>query len=78
MWGLFHDPPIHFKPDQAPEILAPSQVVEAGYASCSGLAIFLASACRAVGVPARVAGARAWVCYWRGAWAWQAAGAGRL
>lgn len=54
---MFADPPIHFKPDLAPEIMSPSQVIRAGHASCSGLSIFLASACRAVGVPARVAGA---------------------
>ncbi len=57
VWGLFHDPPIFFKPDQTPEIMAPGQVIAAGYASCTGLSIFLASACRAVGIPARVAGA---------------------
>lgn len=32
------------------------QVIAAGYASCTGLAIFLVNACRAVGIPARVAG----------------------
>lgn len=26
VWGLLHSPPIYFKPDQAPEIMAPSQV----------------------------------------------------
>lgn len=50
IWG------IHFKADQAPEILSPSQTIKAGYASCSGLSIFLVNACRAVGIPARVAG----------------------
>jgi hypothetical protein len=50
IWG------IHFKSDQAPEILSPSQVIKAGYGSCSALSIFLVNACRAVGIPARVAG----------------------
>jgi hypothetical protein len=58
VWGIFHDPPIFFKPDQTPEIMSPSQVIAKGYASCTGLSIFLASACRSVGVPARVAGAQ--------------------
>ncbi|KAI8476013.1 MAG: hypothetical protein J3K34DRAFT_402677 [Monoraphidium minutum] len=61
VWALFADPPIHFVADQAPEILSPAQVIAAGYASCTGLSIFLASACRAVGVPARVAGTPSWV-----------------
>ncbi|KIZ07847.1 transglutaminase domain protein [Monoraphidium neglectum] len=61
VWALFSDPPIHFVPDQAPEILSPAQVIAAGFASCSGLSIFLASACRAVGIPARVAGTPSWV-----------------
>jgi transglutaminase-like putative cysteine protease len=50
IWGLV------FKSDQAPEILSPSQVIQAGYGSCSALSIFLVDACRAVGIPARVAG----------------------
>ena len=32
------------------------QVIKAGYASCTGLSIFLVNALRAVGVPARMAG----------------------
>ena len=60
LWGLFGPEPIYFKPDQTPEIMAPSQVIKAGYASCTGLSILLASACRAAGVPARVAGTRSW------------------
>jgi hypothetical protein len=33
IWG------VHFKADQAPEILSPSQVIRAGYGSCSALSI---------------------------------------
>jgi hypothetical protein len=58
VWALFHDPPIRFRPDQTPEIMSPGQVAATGFASGSGLSIFLAAAGRAVGVPARVAGAR--------------------
>lgn len=47
---------ITFKSNQTPDIMSPSQVIAAGYASCTGLAIFLVNACRAVGIPARVAG----------------------
>ncbi len=43
------------KPDQSPY-----ESMEIGYASCSGLSILLVDACRAVGVPARVAGTPLW------------------
>ncbi|WIA31582.1 hypothetical protein OEZ86_002470 [Tetradesmus obliquus] len=55
IWGL------HFVPDKSPEIMSPGQTLAAGYASCTGLSIFLADACRAVGIPARVAGTPSWV-----------------
>ena len=60
------------KPDQSP-----SESMEIHYASCSGLSIILADACRAVGVPARVAGTalwanksgnHTWVEIWDGQW----------
>jgi transglutaminase-like putative cysteine protease/predicted esterase len=43
------------RPDQAP-----SESIEIGLASCTGLSILLADACRAVGVPARLAGTANW------------------
>jgi hypothetical protein len=43
------------RPDQSP-----LETVESGKATCSGLSILLADACRAVGVPARVAGTPLW------------------
>lgn len=43
------------KPDQSPY-----ESTAASYASCSGLSIILVDACRAVGVPARVAGTPLW------------------
>ena len=39
---------------------SPLESVEWGYASCTGLSILLASACRAVGLPARVVGTPMW------------------
>ncbi|MFT7517056.1 MAG: lysophospholipase L1-like esterase/pimeloyl-ACP methyl ester carboxylesterase [Myxococcota bacterium] len=39
---------------------APSETIETGLASCSGLSILLADACRSVGIPARVAGIAEW------------------
>jgi len=39
---------------------SPSQSIESGLASCTGLSILLADACRAVGVPARLAGIYSW------------------
>ena len=43
------------KPDQSP-----SESMATGMATCSGLSIMLVDACRAVGVPARVAGTPMW------------------
>jgi hypothetical protein len=60
------------KPDQSPY-----ESMEIHYASCSGLSIILVDACRAVGVPARVAGTprwsdnsgnHTWVEVWDGQW----------
>jgi transglutaminase-like putative cysteine protease len=43
------------KPDQSP-----IETAESGKATCSGLSILLVGACRAVGIPARVAGTPMW------------------
>jgi hypothetical protein len=43
------------KPNQSP-----AESMKIGYASCTGLSIILTDACRAVGVPARVAGTASW------------------
>lgn len=43
------------KPDQSP-----SESIEQGMASCSGLSILLCDALRSVGIPARIAGTAAW------------------
>ena len=39
---------------------SPSESMKSGLASCSGLSILLVDACRAVGIPARVAGTPLW------------------
>ncbi len=39
---------------------SPKESMETGMASCTGLSILLADACRAVGIPARLAGVRTW------------------
>lgn len=44
------------KPDQSP-----FETIEGGYASCTGLSIFISDVLRAVGIPARVAGTPLWV-----------------
>ena len=43
------------KPNQSP-----AESIRAGFASCTGLSILLVDACRAVGIPARIAGIPAW------------------
>eukprot|EP00884_Botryococcus_braunii_P010761 jgi/Botrbrau1/19687/Bobra.0003s0048.1 len=59
LWSLWK-PALHFQALQTPKIMSPSQVVDAGYASCTGLSIFLVNALRSVGIPARVAGTYEW------------------
>lgn len=43
------------RPDQSPR-----ESIETGTASCTGLSILLVDACRAVGIPARIAGTAMW------------------
>ncbi len=56
---------------------SPYESAEAGFASCTGLSIILANACRAAGIPARLAGVpmwldgsgnHTWVEIWDGRW----------
>lgn len=60
------------RPDQSP-----SETIDSGVATCTGLAILLVDACRAVGIPARVVGTpmwsnlrgnHTWVEVWDGDW----------
>eukprot|EP00427_Karlodinium_veneficum_P056083 CAMPEP_0169421058 /NCGR_PEP_ID=MMETSP1017-20121227/66015_1 /TAXON_ID=342587 /ORGANISM="Karlodinium micrum, Strain CCMP2283" /LENGTH=228 /DNA_ID=CAMNT_0009530171 /DNA_START=239 /DNA_END=925 /DNA_ORIENTATION=+ len=51
----------NFKGDQTPQVMAPlSQTLAKGYASCTGMSIFLANCMRAVGIPARIVGVNEW------------------
>lgn len=43
------------KPNQSP-----SESMESGLASCTGLSVLLVNACRSVGIPARIAGTPSW------------------
>ncbi|MBT5599093.1 MAG: transglutaminase domain-containing protein [Planctomycetaceae bacterium] len=60
------------RPDQSP-----SETIDSGLASCSGLSVLLIDACRSVGVPARFVGTpmwsnqsgnHSWVEIWNGGW----------
>jgi hypothetical protein len=60
------------RPDQSP-----SETIQSGIATCTGLSILLVDACRSVGIPARVAGTpmwsnmrgnHTWVEVWDGDW----------
>lgn len=62
---------------------SPYETIEAGVASCTGLSVLLVDACRAVGVPARLAGTplwpdksgnHTWVEIWDGQWHYTGAG----
>jgi len=44
------------KPDQSP-----LESIESGMATCTGLSVLLADACRAVGIPARIVGTPLWI-----------------
>mmetsp|Transcript_96030 Transcript_96030/g.176474 ORF Transcript_96030/g.176474 Transcript_96030/m.176474 type:complete len:364 (-) Transcript_96030:3-1094(-) len=49
-----------FAPSSTPPVVGPFDFTAYGYASCTGWATFLASALKAVGVPARQVGAPCW------------------
>ncbi|CEM00019.1 unnamed protein product [Vitrella brassicaformis CCMP3155] len=59
IWSTW-EPPIVFVADRTPAVMSPLDVIEARNASCTGLSILIASACRSVGIPARVAGIPIW------------------
>lgn len=61
MWDKFgNDEPIYFKSGQTPLIMDAMSVIVYGYASCTGLSIFLINALRIFGIPCRLAGTAAW------------------
>mmetsp|Transcript_59582 Transcript_59582/g.141777 ORF Transcript_59582/g.141777 Transcript_59582/m.141777 type:complete len:304 (-) Transcript_59582:64-975(-) len=52
---------VSFMANNTPQIMAPvTQTLSKGYASCTGLSIFLSDCLRSVGVPARVVGTAEW------------------
>ena len=75
--GLFRSVKVRYSTKRQKADQSPFESMESGLASCSGLAILLVDACRAVGVPARVAGTpmwtnmhgnHTWVEVWDGGW----------
>lgn len=60
-WSNAFGKQLKFKPDMTPQIMAPiSETLKNGFASCTGMSIFLADCMRSVGIPARVVGTNAW------------------
>lgn len=58
MWKMVK---VHYSTKRPKADQSPYESMDAGLASCTGLAILLIDACRAVGVPARFAGIPLWV-----------------
>jgi hypothetical protein len=57
---LFKRINVHYNTGRRRTNQSPKESMEQGKATCTGLAIILVDACRAVGVPARVAGVPSW------------------
>jgi hypothetical protein len=61
LWDKFYTrKPIYFQSGKTPLIYDPMSIIAYGYASCTGLSIFLIDALRTAGIPARLAGTPAW------------------
>ncbi|KAH3756495.1 transglutaminase domain protein [Pelomyxa schiedti] len=54
MWGII------FQSNSTPDVMSPFETMSYGYASCTGWAIMLVDALRAVGVPSRMTGTPCW------------------
>ena len=52
---------VHYSKQRPKANQSPAESISSGKASCTGLSILLANACRAVGIPARVVGTPRWV-----------------
>lgn len=74
---LFNVLKVHYNTNREKPNQSPSESIAQGRATCTGLAILLVDACRAVGIPARVAGVakwttkegnHTWVEIWDGEW----------
>lgn len=60
-WGNAFGKQLQFKGDMTPQVMAPlTQTLNKGFASCTGMSIFLADCMRAVGIPARIVGVTEW------------------
>jgi transglutaminase-like putative cysteine protease/predicted esterase len=57
---LFNQIGVHYNTGRKKPNQSPAESIEQGRATCTGLAIILVDACRAVGIPARVAGVANW------------------
>jgi hypothetical protein len=58
---VFDDLRVRYHPTRRPhDNMSPLESRAYGFASCTGLSIMLAAACRAVGIPARIAGTPMW------------------
>jgi predicted esterase len=58
---LFNLIKVHYNTARKRNNQSPQESIDQGKATCTGLAIILVDACRAVGVPARIAGVPEWV-----------------
>jgi hypothetical protein len=74
---LFKRLKVHYNLDRKRTNQSPAESIEQGKATCTGLSIILVDACRAVGLPARIAGVpqwaqkdgnHTWVEIWAGDW----------
>ena len=74
---LFKKINVHYNTNRKRANQSPTESIEQGKASCSGLSIILVDACRAAGIPARIAGVpqwankegnHSWVEIWDGRW----------
>jgi hypothetical protein len=74
---LFKQLKVHYNVGRKRNNQSPKESIEQGKATCTGLSIILVDACRAVGVPARIAGVpewahkegnHTWVEVWDGGW----------
>lgn len=61
VWGSAFGKMLEFKGNNTPQVMAPlTETLQKGYASCTGMSIFLADCMRAVGIPARIVGTNEW------------------
>lgn len=58
---IFDELGVAYSRQRSRACMSPFETMQEGKASCTGLSILLVSACRAVGIPARVVGTPSWV-----------------